>query len=115
MALTKNKAQVQEQLDGVENKIQERIRGIENKIQDLVNIIESLCDSRKTLIFASLVRDELEHAQEKRKADEAFDYEYGYVYGIVTTELELLRQHIGELEAKNAKLESEKAEIEPSF
>lgn len=42
MALTKNKAQVQEQLDGVENKIQERIRGIENKIQDLVNIIESM-------------------------------------------------------------------------
>ncbi|CAG8434446.1 13764_t:CDS:2, partial [Funneliformis mosseae] len=25
------------------------------------------------------------HAQEKRKADEAFDYEYEYVYGIVTT------------------------------
>ncbi|RGB39086.1 hypothetical protein C1646_690893 [Rhizophagus diaphanus] len=42
MALTKNKAQVQEQLDGVENKIQERVRGIENKIQDLVNIIESM-------------------------------------------------------------------------
>ncbi|PKC57272.1 hypothetical protein RhiirA1_541689 [Rhizophagus irregularis] len=47
MALTKNKAQVQEQLDGVENKIQERIRGIENKIQDLVNIIESKSLDRK--------------------------------------------------------------------
>ncbi|CAB4374638.1 unnamed protein product [Rhizophagus irregularis] len=36
-------------------------------------------------------------------------------FSIISSELELLRQHIGELEDKNAKLESEKAEIEPSF
>jgi hypothetical protein len=40
MVLTKNRAQVQEQLDGVENKIQERIGGIERQIQEQIGEIE---------------------------------------------------------------------------
>ncbi|RIB09448.1 hypothetical protein C2G38_2146544 [Gigaspora rosea] len=47
MSLTKTKAQVQEQLDGVENKIQERLEGIENKIQNLANIVENKSLDRK--------------------------------------------------------------------
>ncbi|GET54536.1 hypothetical protein GLOIN_2v1738467 [Rhizophagus irregularis DAOM 181602=DAOM 197198] len=65
-------------------------------------------------LLASYTKDELKHVKKKRKADEAFDYEYEYVYGIVTTalkafsdritaksEIDLPRQENARLVAKN--------------